>query len=113
MQAIPAIQRRLADAENAILESNSIMKFIRPDLYLSVLDPATEDFKLSAKRFLEKADAVILHRSGKQASWPETSLEFSATRPVFLITPPEYVSDEAIEFVESRLRSSRPALSLP
>src|SRR3954462_2171949 len=61
-EAIPAIQRRLIDAENAILESNSILKFIRPDVYISVLDPANEDFKSSAQQYLERAVAIILHR---------------------------------------------------
>ncbi|HZR65235.1 MAG TPA: hypothetical protein VFA85_08820 [Terriglobales bacterium] len=104
-QAIPAIRRRLDEAENVILESNSIMKFLRPDLYLSVLDPATEDFKLSAKRFLEKADAVILHRSGKRASWPEIDLAASE-RPVFVVEPPGYVTSEIVGFVENALTSA-------
>ena len=38
------------------MESNSIMKFLRPDLYLTVLDPETEDFKESAREFLDRAD---------------------------------------------------------
>src|ERR1700684_426565 len=37
-EALPAIRRRLAEAENAIFESNSVVKFIQPDLYLTVLD---------------------------------------------------------------------------
>src|SRR5262249_6502426 len=36
-EAMPDIQRRIAGAENVIMESNSIMGFLRPDLYLSVL----------------------------------------------------------------------------
>src|SRR5512140_2714863 len=44
-EAIPGIQRKLADAENAIIESNSILQFLQADLYITVLDPATEDFK--------------------------------------------------------------------
>src|SRR3979490_1248486 len=31
-EAMPTVRRRLADAENVILESNSILKFVRPDL---------------------------------------------------------------------------------
>ena len=51
-EAMPAIRRKLAESGNAILESNSILKFVRPDLYLTVLDPATADFKKSAQEFL-------------------------------------------------------------
>ena len=60
-EAMPTIRRRIAEAQNVILESNSILKFVRPDLYLTVLDPATPDFKRSAQEFLDRADAVILH----------------------------------------------------
>jgi hypothetical protein len=105
-EAIPAIQRRLNDAENAILESNSILKFIEPDVYISVLDPATEDFKSSAQKYLERADAVILHRSGtREPRWPGISLASTNDRPVFVIDPPEYVSSEVVEFVEQRLKA--------
>src|SRR6516165_11355273 len=44
-EAMPRLRQELAKAENAIVESNSVMRFVRPDLYLTVLDPATEDFK--------------------------------------------------------------------
>ena len=60
---MPAVRGKLAESGNAILESNSILKFLRPDLYLTVLDPATADFKKSAQEFLDRADAVILHQS--------------------------------------------------
>src|SRR5262249_55328995 len=42
-EAMPQFRQRLDGAKNAIIESNSIMKFIRPDLYLTVLDPGTAD----------------------------------------------------------------------
>jgi molybdopterin-guanine dinucleotide biosynthesis protein len=51
-EAIPRIEKELAASENAILESNSILEFLRPDLYLTVLDPTVADFKDSARRFL-------------------------------------------------------------
>jgi hypothetical protein len=102
-EAIPAIQRRLNDAENAILESNSILKFIQPDIYISVVDPANEDFKKSAQEYLERADAVVLHRGGaREPRWAGISLP---DRPVFVIDPPEYVSSEVVEFVEQRLKA--------
>ena len=106
-KAMPAIQRRLNDAENAILESNSILKFIQPDLYISVLDPATEDFKSSAQQYLERADAVILHRSNiVEPAWQGVSLPY---RRVFVIDPPDYVSSEVVEFVAGRLEAARHA----
>jgi hypothetical protein len=107
-KALPAIQRRLSEAENAILESNSILKFIQPDIYISVLDPATEDFKSSAQQFFDRADAIILHRSEQCGpNWPGISLNTLPDRPVFVVEPPEYVSSEVVEFVEGRLAASR------
>src|ERR1700746_2907607 len=62
-EAMPAVREKLTKAENGILESNSVLKFLRPDLYLTVLDPGTEDFKDSAREVLDRASAVILHHS--------------------------------------------------
>jgi len=113
-EAMPAVRRRLAEAENAILESNSILKFIRPDLYITVLDPATEDFKRSAQEFLDRADAVIIHqREEHTPRWTGISLKPVAGRPVFYIHPPGYVTTEIVDFVESRLQSLDSAPRLP
>src|SRR5207253_9612578 len=60
-EAMPKVRQTIASAENVILESNSILKFLRPDLYLTVLDPSTADFKTSAQEFLDRAAAIILH----------------------------------------------------
>lgn len=109
-KAMPAIQRRLNDSENAILESNSILKFIQPDVYISVLDTATEDFKVSAQKYLAQADAVIVHRGETyELRWPGISLTPITDRPVFMIDPPEYVSSEVVEFVTRRLEAARHA----
>jgi hypothetical protein len=103
-EAVPTIRRRIAESENVILESNSILKFVRPDLYLTVLDPATADFKRSAQEFLDQADAVILHapNSGKTA-WTGVSLKPVAGRPIFEIQAPLYVTTEIAEFVRSKV----------
>ena len=62
-EAMPTLRKRLEGAGNVIIESNSVLKFVRPDLYMTVLDPATADFKKSAQEFIDRADAVILHLS--------------------------------------------------
>jgi hypothetical protein len=93
-----------------ILESNSILKFIRPDLYLTVLDPATADFKRSSQEFLNLADAVILHASdGSKAAWTGVSLKPVAGRPIFEIRPPEYVTTEIAEFVRRKVSAGSEA----
>jgi hypothetical protein len=103
-EAMPAVRGKLAESENAILESNSILKFLRPDLYLTVLDPGTADFKKSAQEFLDRADAVILHHSETtETAWQQTSLKPVARRPLFRISPPPYVTPDIIEFVRHKL----------
>ncbi|HTU41425.1 MAG TPA: hypothetical protein VMF10_06925 [Candidatus Aquilonibacter sp.] len=104
-EAMPALRKRLAQARHVMLESNSVLKFLRPDLYLSVLDPGTEDFKVSAREFLDRASAVILHDiSGNGDSrWQSVSLKPVADRPVFRISPPPYVTPEIAEYVRCRI----------
>jgi hypothetical protein len=101
-EAMPALRKRIELARNVIVESNSVLKFIRPDLYVTVLDPATEDFKQSAQEFMDRADAVILHNRSS-AAWHGVSLKPVAKRPVFKISSPDYVTAEIVEFVRSVL----------
>ncbi len=112
-EAMPRLRQELASVENTILESNSIMRFLRPDLYLTVLDGATADFKASAQQFLDRADAVILHDESDAITWTNVSLKPVAARPMFRIHPPQYVTPELIGFVRVRLAqqtAARPIL---
>ena len=103
-EAMPRVRQILASTQNAIVESNSVLRFLKPDLYLTVLDPATADFKSSAQEFLDRADAVLLHNGDSAASsWKQVSLKPAAKRPTFTIQPPQYVTSEMIEFVRLRL----------
>ena len=103
-EAMPALREPLKGSPHVIIESNSILKFLRPDLYITVLDPSTADFKTSAREFLDRADAAILHetRNGDLA-WTDVSLKPVASKPLFLITPPPYVTPEIAEFVREGL----------
>jgi len=100
-EAMPALRQRLQSAQNVIIESNSVLKFLRPDLYLTVLDPSTEDFKNSAREFLDRADAVVLHEAPDGPRWQAVSLKPVASCPIFRITPPPYVTPEIVKFVHS------------
>ena len=104
-EAMPALRQRLEGTQNVIVESNSVLKFMRPDLYLTVLDPGTEDFKTSAREFLDRASAVILHDSLgiTESRWQEVSLKPVARRPIFRVTPPSYVTPQVVDFVRSRI----------
>jgi hypothetical protein len=111
-EAMPRVRELLTKSKNVILESNSVLKFLRPDLYLTVLDPSTADFKKSAQELLDRASAIILHDGpNKAATWSSVSLKPVEGKRVFRIAPPPYVTPEIVEFVRSRLLVSahRPA----
>ena len=108
-EAMPRIRAELAKIGtegNAIIESNSILRFLHPDLYLSVLDPAIADFKDSARLFLDRADAVLLPEGdlGRPA-WQGVSLKLLQGTPVLAMRPPIYVTEEVAHFVRQRLMS--------
>jgi len=102
-EAMPVFREKLKNAENVILESNSVLKFLRPDVYLTVLDPSTPDFKNSAREFLDRATGVILHTTNEKSAWQDVSLKPVVDRPVFRITPPPYVTPEIVEFVRGKI----------
>lgn len=107
-EALPAIQRKMAQAENVIIESNSIMRFLDPDVYITVLDPAREDFKTSAQNYLARADVVVLHQGGNAIPrWKQVTPDMLQGRPVFRIVPPAYVTGELVGFVANRLTRKR------
>ena len=61
-----------------ILESNSLLQFLKPSLYFAVVDPSKGDFKDSARAALDRADALVLR-------CPTT--EFSAAAPAWTQLP--------------------------
>jgi len=107
-EAMPTLRKRLEGARNVIIESNSVLKFLRPDLYITILDPATADFKKSAQEFLDRADAVILHQSANSPSWQSVSLKPVADCPVFQIEPPNYVTPQLVDFVRAKISITVP-----
>lgn len=94
-RASPAIQKILSAGGNTIIESNSILELLRPDIYLMVLDFARNDFKQSASRFLERADAFVMIEGNP------TPPGVWDTKPQFPVRPPDYVSDALAGFVRS------------
>ncbi|MHB1936997.1 MAG: hypothetical protein ACYCOR_10465 [Acidobacteriaceae bacterium] len=126
-EAMPRVRKELARAKNAILESNSIVRFLKPDLYLTVLDPAIGDFKPSAQYFLDRADAVlwsggeieIADRGEEVLSHPSfvaanegwgtqiALLQLARSKPQFLLETPGYTSNALTQFVRERIAFSR------
>jgi hypothetical protein len=57
--ALRALASELRNAKHAIVESDAIVEFWKPSIFLMVLDPANPDFKSSARRNLPFADAFV------------------------------------------------------
>lgn len=67
-EGLPLLRAALKDVSSStnealpplILESNSLLQFLKPSLYFAVIDPLREDFKDSARSALDRADALVL-----------------------------------------------------
>jgi hypothetical protein len=104
--AIPRIRREIEQSKNAIIESNSILRFLQPDVYLSVLDPAVADFKDSARFYLDRADAVLVPDGTLgRPEWKGVSLRLLSGVPVLAMHPSAYVNQEIVSFVKERLET--------
>jgi hypothetical protein len=77
---------------NLILESNTLLQFLKPSLYLMVLHPSKSDFKDSAQLQIDRASAVVLREplpepekfGGSVPTWPRVSLQLFGNKPQFL-----------------------------
>lgn len=82
-EAMPLLREALHDAGNVIIESNSLMDLLHPDLYLVVLDPAFTDFKPSARQHLDQADAFIVRSKLSADTWPDVPEQLLVGKPAF------------------------------
>jgi molybdopterin-guanine dinucleotide biosynthesis protein len=123
--ALPLLFRRLHSAQWVIIESNSIMDFIEPLLYLAVLDGSRSDFKPSAQRSLARADALVavsaagtefsagtadgervaISARADAAIWRDLDLDHHGFRakPRFGVRAPDYWSSALAGFVRGKL----------
>jgi len=108
--ALPSIRDIHAASRNLIVESNSLVEFLRPDLYLVVLDPAQRDFKDSSRRLLQRADAcAVIERGGRKAHWAGVERSTWEHLPQFPVRPPDYVTPELTAFVAAKGSAIRQA----
>jgi hypothetical protein len=110
-EAIPRVRAEIAKTENVIIESNSVMRFLRPTLYIPVLDPSRADFKASAREYLDLADAILVRRLDGKVSWEDVSLKPVRNKPLFAFTRPEFVPQSFLAFVRERLHVASPTIT--
>ena len=100
----------VSETPNLILESNTLLEFVKPSLYLMVLDTAKADFKESARRQTSEASAVILRRPvGNGIANGETRngwigiSKLLANKPQFLQRENERLPDELLSRIQVTL----------
>lgn len=106
-EGMPTLRRILSASRNTLIESNSVMNFLRPDVYLFVLDYAVDDLKDSARRFLDRADALVTLHEELPAPWPGVPARWLTAKPHFPAHPPHYVSGELAAWLRSAAEARR------
>jgi len=102
-RAAGLVHKILAQGDHVIVESNSVVELVKPDVFLMVLDFGCEDFKPSSLRWLDRADGFLIVDRGINAPlWADVARGLWDGKPNFLIKPPRYVTAEVVEFVRSR-----------
>jgi hypothetical protein len=99
-RAAQEVRRIAAAARNTIIESNSILEFLEPDLFLVVIDPTVEEWKDSARRQLKRADALVVVGPNQA---PSSGLPLAGDRIQFTVLAPDYESPDLVALVEQRL----------
>jgi hypothetical protein len=98
-EGMPLLRAALREADcgssgpskNVILESNTLLQFLKPSLYLMVVHPAKADFKESAQLQIDRASALVLREhlppnaeAGDAVGWTDVPLQLLRTKPQFL-----------------------------
>jgi hypothetical protein len=105
-EAMPRLRSILEAAENTIVESNSILRFVKPDLCLMVVDGAVDDFKQTSLRFLDRA-SLLVRTSPAPLAWSSVPDSLIAKKAAVFAPGPEYRSVKLIELVHRAFASDR------
>ncbi len=94
---------------NLILESNTLLQFLKPSLYLMVVDPTKADFKDSARMQMDRASAVILREPAANgtAAWAGASAKPLRGKPQFLQREGDELPAELRNQVRDMLRDTK------
>ncbi len=103
-QALPSLLEALKDDGHVIVESNSLLGFLKPAVFLMVIDELSRDVKASARQFLARADALVSVRPRLEPSGrPATYLNIPEDKPVFPVSAGEWSNRDLYRFVSERL----------
>jgi hypothetical protein len=98
VEAMPRLRHIIEGSENVIVESNSLLRFLKPDFYAMVMDGSIADFKPTSLRSLDRADALVL-TSAAPFDWPDVAPSLWRGKRRFAAWAPQYESQELIEAI--------------
>jgi hypothetical protein len=93
----------LSTSRNVVLESNSVLGFLKPDVCLMVVDGSIGDFKATSQRFLDRAHALVV-TSPAPLRWPDISPALVERKPRFEAFAPHYENSALIDFIALKSR---------
>jgi hypothetical protein len=106
-EAYPLLERAIRDDPFVIIESNSVLAYLQPSLYLVVLNTSKNDFKSSCRQFLDHSSALVTVQEGIDVQkWSAFDRRRLQNKPVFPVTTRNYFSDDLCSFVSGRLSNS-------
>jgi hypothetical protein len=120
--ALRGQEHRFSDAtRNLILESNTLLQFWQPSLYLMVIDPTKSDFKPSARLHLDRASALVLRQPIAQASsdpesgdsWADVPKSILQGKPQFVQELGQPLPPQLLDTVAAALKSADFSRHLP
>jgi len=99
-----------------IIESNSLMQFVKPSLYFAVIDPEKEDFKESAQTALDRASALVLRANlagdaPPAAAWLRLPTKLLKEKPSVLQREGEDLP-QPLEALVSRMMKEAPGVAM-
>ena len=104
-EALPRLRTLLAEGGNFMVESNSLIQVMRPDLYILVVDGSNPDFKPSCRKVLDRVD-VVADTSGAPWNWEGVPTGLLEKRPRYAAFAPGYESDALAGFVANSFTRS-------
>jgi hypothetical protein len=118
-EGMPLLRKALNDLQDndqsapprVILESNTLLQFLKPSLYLMVLDASKGDFKDSARLQLDRASAFVLRQplpaANDLAAWAGLPLQLMRGKPQFRQREGEALPPALLSQVRNTIRDGR------
>ena len=116
---LPLLQKALeevrfgshGDRLNVIVESNSLLQYLEPSIYLAVLDGSKTDFKDSAQAVLSRASAYVFRRGLEEGS--PSAPPWSAIPEPYLREKPSFLQREGEPLPELLRRLVQQVIDVP